>query len=83
MSQKTDGRMDLPADGRFEAVAPEVGIAHDPQAGTVVEGAAEAETLQVAVVSRDRLDLQEVGHRSSASLYVRHAGSRLVGPRQP
>jgi len=55
-----------------------MGVADDPHPGAVVEAAGEAAALQMAVVSRDRLDLQEVGHRSLVLLYTsdtREAGS--------
>jgi len=87
VSQNTEGRKDLPAERSFEAITPEMCVADDPQAGAIVEGSVEAAALQMAVVACDRLDLQEVGHRSSLSLRqtrgkptCRSSSALVIGP---
>ena len=68
VSQNTEAGKALTTECGFEPATPEVCVADDPEAGAVVEGSSEAAALQVAVVSCDRLNLQEVGHRSSLSI---------------
>jgi hypothetical protein len=57
--------MSCKSDVLLEAVPPQPRVAGDPNASGLIDTHGPAATLKVAVIAKDLVDLQVIGHRKS------------------